>query len=79
MTFDTMSQLQPEQTRVGRVFKINGRRKMAWHWATTFGLRWQSEAATALLTEHSSVVLFPKRRRASLAAAVQNVYRPMSF
>jgi len=25
------------------------------------------------------VVLFPKRRRVSLAAAVQNVYRPITF
>jgi hypothetical protein len=41
-------------------------------WATAFGLRWQSEAATALSQGKSGCDLFPKRRRAPLAAAVQN-------
>jgi len=57
----------------GRVFKINGWWKMARH-LTVFGLRWQSEAATALFDGTTPpVAWFSKRRRASLAAAVQNL------
>jgi hypothetical protein len=41
--------------------------------AAAFGLRWQSAAATALSQGESVGYLFPKRRRAPLAAAVQNV------
>ena len=37
----------------------------------SFGVRWQSEAATALL-----ILDDPKRRRASLAAALQ-IYPPL--
>jgi hypothetical protein len=41
-------------------------------WRSFFGLRWQSEAATALFDGTTPpVASIPKRRRASLAAAVQ--------
>ena len=36
---------------LGCIFKINGRGNMTWHQVMAFGLRWQSKAATALLTE----------------------------
>jgi hypothetical protein len=69
-----------EENALGQFFKINlPPEKVAWQGRHIWTALAKRSGDSAFDETTPVVVLFPKRRRVSLAAAVQNIYRPISF